>query len=87
MINETRRLRLEEELRTKVEGEVLFDEMSRLIYSTDASLYQIKPLGVILPRSDQEILETIQIAARYGVPVLPRGGGTSLAGQAVLAGL
>ena len=87
MINETQRLGLEEELRRKVEGDVLFDDMSRLIYSTDASLYQIKPLGVILPRSDQEILETIQIAARYGVPVLPRGGGTSLAGQTVLAGL
>jgi len=87
MINETQRLRLEEELRAKIEGEVLFDEMSRLIYSTDASLYQIKPLGVILPRSDREILETIRIAARYGVPVLPRGGGTSLAGQTVLAGL
>ncbi len=57
MINETQRLRLEEELRTKVEGEVLFDEMSRLIYSTDASLYQIKPLGVILPRSDQDLGE------------------------------
>jgi FAD/FMN-containing dehydrogenase/Fe-S oxidoreductase len=87
MINETERLRLEEELRTKIEGEILFDEMSRLIYSTDASLYQIKPLGVILPRSDREILETIRIAAKYGVPVLPRGGGTSLAGQTVLAGL
>ena len=87
MINETQRLRLAEELRTKIEGELLFDEMSRLIYSTDASLYQIKPLGVILPRSDQEILKTIQIAAKYGVPVLPRGGGTSLAGQTVLAGL
>ena len=87
MINETQRLRLAEELRTIIEGEVLFDEMSRLIYSTDASLYQIKPLGVILPRSDQEILKTIQIAAKYGVPVLPRGGGTSLAGQTVLAGL
>jgi FAD/FMN-containing dehydrogenase/Fe-S oxidoreductase len=61
--------------------------MSRLIYSTDASLYQIKPVGVILPRSDREILETIRIAAKYGVPVLPRGGGTSLAGQTVLAGL
>ncbi len=71
----------------KVEGEVLFDEMSRLIYSTDASLYQIKPLGIILPRSDQGIMETIRIAASYGVPVLPRGGGTSLAGQTVLAGL
>jgi len=87
MINETRRLRLEKELRMKVEGEVLFDEMSRLIYSTDASLYQIKPLGIILPRSDQGIMETIRIAASYGVPVLPRGGGTSLAGQTVLAGL
>ncbi len=87
MITETQRLRLEEELRRKIEGEVLFDEMSRLVYSTDASLYQIKPLGIILPRSGEEILQALQIAAKYGVPVLPRGGGTSLAGQAVLAGL
>ena len=78
---------LEEELRRRIKGEVLFDEMSRLLYSTDASLYQIKPLGVILPRSPEEILQTIQIAAQHGVPVLPRGGGTSLAGQTVLAGL
>ena len=86
-MNQPRRLGLEEELRSKLRGEVLFDEMSRLIYSTDASLYQIKPLGVILPRSSADILQTIQTAAQYRVPVLPRGAGTSLAGQAVLAGL
>ena len=86
-MNQAERTPLEEELRRRVKGEVLFDEMSRLIYSTDASLYQIKPLGVILPRSAEEILQTIQIAAHHGVPVLPRGAGTSLAGQTVLAGL
>jgi len=86
-MNQAGRIPLEEELRRRIKGEVLFDEMSRLIYSTDASLYQIKPLGVILPRSPKEILQTIQIAAQHGVPVLPRGAGTSLAGQTVLAGL
>ncbi len=86
-MNQAGRTPLEVELRRRIKGEVLFDEMSRLIYSTDASLYQIKPLGVILPRSPEEILQTIQIAAQHGVPVLPRGAGTSLAGQTVLAGL
>ncbi len=86
-MNQAGRISLEEELRRRIKGEVLFDEMSRLLYSTDASLYQIKPLGVILPRSAEEILQSIQIAAQHGVPVLPRGAGTSLAGQTVLAGL
>jgi FAD/FMN-containing dehydrogenase len=70
-------------LRRELEGEVLFDAFSRGRYSTDASVYQIEPLGVVVPRSDQDVVRTIQIAAEEGVPVLPRGGGTSQCGQTV----
>lgn len=79
--------RLEQELRRKISGEILFDEVSRLVFSTDASIYQIKPLGVVFPRSRDDIVQTIRTAAKYRVPILPRGGGTSLAGQTVSPGL
>ncbi len=74
---------LAEELRGKVEGEVRFDKMTRLLYSTDASIYQIEPVGVVVPRSEDDVVATIETAGRHGVSVLPRGGGTSLAGQTV----
>ena len=74
---------LVEELKRDVAGEVLFDKMARVLYSTDASIYQIEPIGVVIPRSDEDVVAVIEAAGRYGVPVLPRGGGTSLAGQAV----
>jgi FAD/FMN-containing dehydrogenase/Fe-S oxidoreductase len=70
-------------LRRELEGEVLFDAFSRGRYSTDASVYQIEPLGVVVPRSEQDVVRTIQIAAEQGLPVLPRGGGTSQCGQTV----
>ena len=72
-----------EELRRQVEGEVRFDKMTRVLYSTDASIYQIEPIGVIIPRTAEDVIAVIETANRHGVPVLPRGGGTSLAGQAV----
>ncbi|MEX2582329.1 MAG: FAD-binding and (Fe-S)-binding domain-containing protein, partial [Gemmatimonadota bacterium] len=75
--------RLERSLREAVRGEVRFDEKSRLLYSTDASLYQILPLGVVLPKDEADVEATMRIAAEQGVPVLPRGGGTALAGQTV----
>lgn len=71
------------ELECVVEGEVRFDRYSRLLYSTDASIYQIEPVGVILPRHAEDVAATVTVAARHGVPVLPRGGGTSLGGQTV----
>ena len=74
---------LVEELRRGVDGEVRFDRMSRLLYSTDASIYQIEPIGVVIPRTADDVVAVIETANRYGVPVLPRGGGTSLAGQTV----
>jgi FAD/FMN-containing dehydrogenase/Fe-S oxidoreductase len=70
-------------LRRELEGEVLFDAFSRGRYSTDASVYQIEPLGVVVPRSEQDVVRTIQIAAEEKLPVLPRGGGTSQCGQTV----
>ena len=71
------------ELAQVVEGEVRFDKYSRILYSTDASIYQIEPIGVVIPRHAEDVIATIEVAARHRVPVLPRGGGSSLAGQAV----
>jgi len=59
------------------------DQITRLLYSTDSSIYQVMPLGVVWPREDSEVSATLEIAQKHGVPVLPRGGGTSLAGQAI----
>ncbi|WP_430436677.1 FAD-binding and (Fe-S)-binding domain-containing protein [Oceanibaculum nanhaiense] len=70
-------------LRREIEGDVLFDGFSRGRYSTDASIYQIEPLGVVVPRSEADVLRALDIARDEGVPVLPRGGGTSQCGQTV----
>jgi FAD/FMN-containing dehydrogenase/Fe-S oxidoreductase len=74
---------LAEELKSRIEGEVRFDQLTRTLYSTDASIYQIEPIGVVIPRHVGDVEEAVRLASREGVPVLPRGGGTSLAGQAV----
>jgi len=78
---------LRHELAAAVDGEVRFDRVSRALYSTDASVYQIEPLGVVIPRSTEGVVRAVEIAARHGVPITPRGGGTSQAGQAIGAGL
>jgi FAD/FMN-containing dehydrogenase/Fe-S oxidoreductase len=75
------------ELRRRVQGEVRFDRYSRMLYSTDASLYQIMPVGVVIPRHVDDVQATLEIAARHHIPVLPRGSGSSLAGQAVGAAI
>ncbi|MBI3129066.1 MAG: FAD-binding protein [Candidatus Tectomicrobia bacterium] len=74
---------LRAELEGTLEGEVRFDPYSRALYSTDASMYQIDPIGVVIPRSAEDVQKTVRIAAGHGAAVLPRGGGTSLAGQTV----
>ena len=74
---------LERELRKVVEGDVRFDDYSRLLYASDASMYQVEPIGVVMPRSAADVHAVLELANRYNVPVLPRGGGTSLAGQTV----
>ena len=75
--------RLAERLRKTLQGEVLFDRFSRGRYSTDASHYQIEPLGVIVPKTIDDVRAAMAIAREEGVPLLPRGGGTSQSGQTV----
>ena len=70
-------------LRRAVEGDVLFDAFSRGRYATDASIYQIEPLGVVVPKSRDDVAATLAVAREEGVAVLPRGGGTSQCGQTV----
>src|SRR6266446_462475 len=70
-------------LKKRVQGEVRFDRASRLMYSTDASIYEIEPIGVVIPRTHEDVFATMEVARNFKVPVLPRGGGTSLAGQTV----
>ncbi|MBX9903535.1 MAG: FAD-binding protein [Burkholderiales bacterium] len=77
------RSKLAQRLRRELRGEVLFDAASRGRYSTDASIYQIEPIGVVVPRSEDDALVALQIAIEEGVPLLPRGGGTSQCGQTV----
>src|ERR1051326_3883751 len=74
---------LYEALKTAVQGEVRFDRPSRLMYSTDASIYEIEPIGVVIPRTHEDVFAAMEIARDFEVPVLPRGAGTSLAGQTV----
>ena len=74
-------------LRREMRGEVLFDAASRGRYATDASIYQIEPVGVVAPRTEEDALTAFRIALEEGVPVLPRGGGTSQCGQTVGAAL
>jgi len=78
---------LEARLRREIRGEVMFDAFSRGRYATDASIYQIEPLGVVVPRSREDVAAAIAIAREEGVPVLPRGGGTSQCGQTVARAL
>jgi len=78
---------LQRELEAAIDGEVRFDKVSRALYSTDASVYQVEPLGVVIPKSPEAVVRAVGIAARHGVPITPRGGGTSQAGQSIGAGL
>jgi FAD/FMN-containing dehydrogenase/Fe-S oxidoreductase len=75
------------ELKHAIAGDVRDDFTTRLLYSTDASIYQIEPLGVVFPRSKEDISAIVELSAKYSVPLLPRGAGSSLAGQAVGAAL
>jgi FAD/FMN-containing dehydrogenase/Fe-S oxidoreductase len=68
-------------LKETISGEVRFDEGSRALYSTDASNYRQIPIGVVVPKTEEDVINTIRICHQYKAPVLSRGGGTSLAGQ------
>jgi FAD/FMN-containing dehydrogenase len=73
----------ERALRGVVKGDVSFDEVTRGIYATDASFYQITPVAVVRPRDEADVRAAVKTAAEFDVTIVPRGGGTSLGGQAV----
>src|SRR5947199_2204761 len=84
---ELKRETLARHLRKHVQGEVRFDATARRLYSTDASIYQIQPLGVVLPQTVADLHTAVQIATEMRIPITPRGGGTSLSGQSIGPGL
>ena len=69
------------ELRATITGEVRFDDGTRALYAVDGSNYRQTPIGIVIPRTMEEVIQTVALARRHGAPLLPRGGGTSLAGQ------
>lgn len=71
------------ELEKNIEGEVRLDPASRILFSTDASIYQVEPLGVVFPRKKEDLTAILEICSKNQIPVLPRGSGSSLAGQTV----
>jgi FAD/FMN-containing dehydrogenase/Fe-S oxidoreductase len=82
-----KRQSLARHLRRHLEGEVRFDLASRKLYSTDASIYQIEPLGVVIPKTVADVQAVVQIAGEMEVPITARGGGTSLSGQSIGPGV
>src|SRR6185437_10720470 len=78
---------LEAELSAAISGEVRFDDGSKALYSCDSGNYRQIPLGVVVPKTEKDIEETVAICRRYKAPLLSRGGGTSLAGQTCNVGV
>lgn len=74
---------LEDSLKKELRGEVRFDKISKILYSTDASNYKIEPIGLVIPKTVEDVIAAVRVSASYGVPILPRGGGTSLTGQSI----
>src|SRR5436309_9828542 len=72
---------LADALQTSIDGEVRFDAGSRALYATDGSNYRQVPIGVVVPKSMQDVERTVAVSRKFGAPILSRGGGTSLAGQ------
>lgn len=72
---------LKQQLQKLVSGEVYFDQGTRALYAADASNYRQVPIGVVFPKNSDDVVATVEVARKHGVPLLGRGGGTSLAGQ------
>src|SRR5450755_1990417 len=79
--------RLQDDLHGFFKGEILFDDISRRLYSTDASIFQIKPVGVVLPRDEEDVCGLVRYAQEHGIALVARGAGTGLAGESLGAGL
>ena len=76
-----------EDLRRLVEGEVLFDSLHRTLYSTAACIFQVMPLGAVVPRHEADVLAVLEYGRRNRIPITARGGGSGLAGQTLGRGI
>jgi FAD/FMN-containing dehydrogenase/Fe-S oxidoreductase len=86
-LDPAQRERIHDDLRGLVKGELLFDDLSRALYSTDASIFQIYPAGVAVPRDEEDVQAIVTYAAEHQLTLVPRGAGTGLAGESLGSGL
>src|SRR5215470_5384019 len=86
-MDEQQRHHIRDDLRGLLKGELLFDELSRALYSTDASIFQVMPAGVVVPRDEEDVQALVRYAAEQQLPLIPRGAGTGVAGEALGTGL
>ncbi len=82
-----RRAKIQEDLRGLITGEVFCDDIARQLYASDASIYQVRPLGVVRPRSTADVAACVRYASEHDIPLHPRGSGTGLAGESLGEGL
>src|SRR5881275_2795545 len=81
------RERIRDDLRGILRGEILWDDLSRALYSTDASIFEVRPIGVAVPRDEEDVQALVRYAAEHNVPLVPRGAGSGMAGESLGAGL
>jgi len=86
-VDESQRARIHDDLKGILKGELHFDGIARALYSTDASIFQVTPLGVAVPRDEEDIQALVRYAAEHQLPLIPRGAGTGLAGESLGPGL
>jgi len=86
-VDEQQRLNLGDDLRGILKGQLFFDDLTRALYSTDASIFQVQPLGVIVPRDEEDVQTLVRYAAEHKVPLIPRGAGSGVAGESLGSGL
>src|SRR5262249_10568758 len=86
-VDQAQRGRVEDDLRGILKGELLFDDLSRALYSTDASIFQVEPFGVVVPRDEEDVQAVVRYAAEHHLPLIPRGAGTGMAGESLGRGL
>jgi len=81
------RQRIQDDLKGLLNGELLFDDLSRALYSTDASIFQVRPLGIAVPRDEEDVQTLVRYAQEQHLALVPRGAGSGMAGEALGAGL
>jgi FAD/FMN-containing dehydrogenase/Fe-S oxidoreductase len=86
-VDEPQREHIREDLQGVLKGELLFDDVTRILYSTDASIFQAQPLGVVTPRDEEDVQTLVRYAGEHHLPLVPRGAGSGFAGESLGSGL